>query len=115
MINPVSAPGAVSADSDALEIKNAAKKVEAIFLRELLRQMGRTSLDPNESGTMFGGSGRSTYQEMFYETLANHIADSGGFGLAELIARNLKNPPPNPTPTPMETVVKSDSLNLKTP
>ncbi len=84
--------GAVDRQGGTRDIKTVAKEVEAVFLRELLRQMSRSSLAPDKSEAAFGDGGRSTYREMFYETLADHIADSGGFGLAELLERSLKPP-----------------------
>jgi len=70
--------------------KAFAEQFEAIFLRRLLKQMNKSML----SGGLFGDSHQGKiYQGMFTDSMAEQLAENGGIGLAEVIARGLEKHP----------------------
>lgn len=69
--------GAKASDS---QLKEASEQFEAIFLRQLLRDLRKTATIDGENSSMTG-----IYNEMLDEHLANQLARAGGIGLAEVI------------------------------
>ena len=64
----------------------AAKMLEGLFLRQLMKIMRKTVPD---SGLMGGGLGKSIYTEMFDGVIADRAAGDGGLGLAAELGRQL--------------------------
>ena len=70
-------------------IAKTAKDFEATFLSLLLKEM-RQTLDKKEGGFFAGDSG-DVQGGLFDLFLSKHLADHGGFGLATVLERQLRN------------------------
>lgn len=79
-------PGAGRGGAGA-DVRKAAEQFEAVLLRELVSVLRRSA----PKGGLLGGegAGASQYLAMFDEAFADHLAASGGIGLADVIARDL--------------------------
>ncbi len=87
-MTPVSA--AISASkrphgTDRDQLAEAAKKFEAIFLRQMLAAARKTDF----SGDLLGGEGLKTFRTMQDEHFADLASTSGAFGLAAQIEAQL--------------------------
>ena len=93
MTLPISALNALHGASSAKQAEpvdpkmlKAAKDFEAIFLRTLLSSLEKTT-------SVKGGgkldTGQSTYGSMVVGAMADQVSQSGGIGLAEIIAKSL--------------------------
>jgi flagellar protein FlgJ len=65
---------------------DAARQLASLFVDQLLREMRKTI---PESTLFDGGRAQEIYEQMIDERLADHIAASGQFGLAEMIHNQL--------------------------
>lgn len=89
-VSPMTSSG-VGKSADAVgtaqadKIRNAAKEVEGVFLREMLKAMGKAT----KTGSGAPVSGQDAYGSMVVETVANSVAQSGGIGIQDLIVRSL--------------------------
>lgn len=70
----------------ASHLKKAAIAFEAYFIQSLLKEMRKAQ---PQGGLFEGGSGKEIYQSLFDEKIAQKMAENGGFGLSELIIKNL--------------------------
>jgi flagellar protein FlgJ len=90
-MSPVSAPmlatGSLtqSHGSDRAQLAEAAKKFEAIFLRQMLAAARKTDF----GGELLGGEGLKTFRTMQDEHFADLASNSGAFGLAAAIEAQL--------------------------
>lgn len=90
-MNPITAlpavPGSSASSSDSPErIRKAARDFEAILLRSLLEPLQKSfSTISGESND----AGHDDYQYMATEAFAAAMAASGGFGLADMITKQL--------------------------
>jgi Rod binding domain-containing protein len=75
--------GATQVDPQALK---AAKDFEAIFLRTLLSSLEKTT---SVSGGGKLSASQSNYGSMVVGALSDSISQSGGIGLADLVAKSL--------------------------
>lgn len=75
--------GAASADPEARA--DAARKLEAYFLRRMLAEVRMSSDDP----LLGGGAGGAVFREMLDEALSDSMAEAGGFGLAAMVSAQL--------------------------
>jgi flagellar protein FlgJ len=86
--SPVGA--APAKNSQRAELKEAAKKFEAIFVRQMLSAARKTNFD---EGGLFKSQALDTFNQMQDEKFADSAANTGAFGLASIIeaqlARNL--------------------------
>ena len=84
---PMLATGSLrqSHGSDRAQLAAAAKQFEAIFVRQMLAAARKTHFD---DGTL-GGQGMDTFRTMQDEHFADLAADTGAFGLAKMIERQL--------------------------
>lgn len=73
------------------DVSDAARGLEAFFLRELLKEAR-----PASGGLMGQGAGGSTFQDMLEDTLAEQMAKAGGVGIAQLVAKELGGQAPGP-------------------
>jgi Rod binding domain-containing protein len=64
----------------------AARQLASLFVYQLLREMRKTI---PESTLFDGGRAQEIYEQMIDERLADHIAASDKFGLAEMIHNQL--------------------------
>lgn len=67
------------------EIRQASEQFEAIFLRQILRDLRKTATLSGETSFMTG-----SYTELFDEHVADHLARNGGLGLAGVIRAYLE-------------------------
>lgn len=85
----VAAPGARRDDArpgDGSELRHAARQFEAVLLRQLVSAMRRSA---PKGGLGSGGGASGQYLAMFDQVLADHMAETGGIGLADVISRGL--------------------------
>lgn len=80
-IDPSVAPTGLADESRA----DAARKLEAYFLRRMLAEVRMQSDDP----LLGGGVGGSVFREMLDEALSDTMAEAGGFGIASVISAQL--------------------------
>lgn len=92
---PLAPKDAKKAPPDPLrpEVK-AAREFEALLIRELYASM-RQTVPQGESSDM----GRQVFDGMLDEQLAMHTAESGGFGLADAILKQMEGPSGGDGPT----------------
>ena len=65
-----------------------AKMLESVFLQKMLEQMNKSML----SGGLFGKSHQGKiFQGLFMQALSEKISESGGLGLADIIAKNMES------------------------
>jgi flagellar protein FlgJ len=87
---PATPLGAATKPTQREQLKEAAKKFEAIFVRQMLSAARKTNFD--EDG-LFKSQALDTFNQMQDEKFADSAADTGAFGLASIIeaqlARNL--------------------------
>jgi Rod binding domain-containing protein len=83
------APGRISSKSDlpipAHNPAKVAKDFEAVFSSMMLKEM-RNTLEP---GSLFGEDSSDILGGLFDQFLGQHLADSGGFGMAKMIEASL--------------------------
>jgi Rod binding domain-containing protein len=79
------ARGGAAAKTDP-RLTEAAQGFEAIFLRQILKDLRKTAVMDGEKSAMSG-----IYTEMFDEHLADQLAKAGGIGLGQAIRTYLKD------------------------
>ena len=90
-MSPLSAPmlatGSLSQShgTDRAQLAAAAKQFEAIFVRQMLAAARKTRFD----GDMLGSEGLQTFRAMQDEHFADIASDTGAFGLAKMIEKQL--------------------------
>ena len=84
---PILATGSLSAShgTDRARLAHAAKQFEAIFVRQMLAAARKTQF----GGDLLGGEGLQTFRAMQDEHFADIASDTGAFGLAKLIEKQL--------------------------
>ena len=80
-----STPAQPSTQPDAKreQLKAAAKAFEAVFLRQMIGSMRQANLGDD----ILGGAASETFTEMSDSKLADSMAETGGFGIAELLLK----------------------------
>ena len=68
------------------ELREAARSVEAAFLTEVLKS-ARIAEARSDFG---GGAGEDQFASLLQAALAEEIVDTGGFGIAEQVYRQLR-------------------------
>jgi murein DD-endopeptidase MepM/ murein hydrolase activator NlpD len=90
---------------------NAAKQLEAFFVRQLLSEARPTS-------SLDGGFAGDTFKQMLDEAIADKIGDAGGIGMAKIFAAQLGKgaaapaPPPHALPMPIAMPPKPAPITL---
>lgn len=79
-------PGSINSPE---ELKAAAQKFEAIFIRQFLSAARATSFGGGDP--LFGGPGLEQFNAMQDENLADIASQSGAFGFAKLIEAQLSS------------------------
>lgn len=74
-------------DIDMSPLRQAATELEAAFLTEMLKSAGFGK----SRESMGGGAGEDQYSSLLVRAQADHIAQSGGIGLAESLFNALKD------------------------
>lgn len=77
---------AVAAKEDK-QLKEAAKQFEALFIYQMYSQM-RESID--KGGLLDGGLANNIFQGLLDQEVSIEAAETGSFGLADLIYKQLK-------------------------
>jgi len=88
-VSPVSASLALTppAPAQSIQLRQAAKQFEAIFVRQMLSAARSAKLGGENE--LFGGQAMDTFNSMQDERFAQIAADSGAFGLAKSIETQL--------------------------
>lgn len=76
-----------AASFDAAKARRVSRDFEAIFLRQLVREMAATTMD----GPFGQSSAGQMYRGMFNDALADVMAESGGVGLADAVYSDLES------------------------
>jgi flagellar protein FlgJ len=85
---PAGRPQPVAAGDAAARIEEVAQGFEAIFMRQIVKGLRKTATVDEDSAFMNG-----IYSDMLDEQLADHLARSGGLGLAAVIRAYLERAP----------------------
>lgn len=80
------ADGPAKADAPDAKLLQAAKDFEAIFVRQMLKSVEKTTA---AGGSTKPTAGQSTYGSMIVDSLSDSISKGGGLGLAEVVARSM--------------------------
>lgn len=80
------APPSSSEKADDSHLMEAAKKLEASFLAEMLKSSGLGET-PNAFG---GGTGEGQFSSFLVQARAEQMVEAGGIGLAEQLFETLK-------------------------
>ncbi|MDT8272881.1 MAG: rod-binding protein [Desulfomonilia bacterium] len=67
-------------------LEKACKDFEAIFIHQLLKSMGKTVPE----GILDAGLADEIYKDMLYMNIASSVAQSGGFGLSEILSEHIR-------------------------
>lgn len=102
---PETAP---SSENSEARLRKVADSFEAIFARQLLREMRDSVL----KSSLFGeGTASEVYQEMFDDHLAEAIGKAGGFGLGDVLVQQLR--PERPRLSPEEALELYKNQDVK--
>jgi Rod binding domain-containing protein len=82
-VNPNAAPAATPKDPKLVE---AAKQFEAVFMRELLKPLEKSTAAMGGSST---SAGESTYGSMIVDALGDAVAKAGGLGFGDQLVKDL--------------------------
>lgn len=72
------------------ELKAACEQFEAVFIKQMLSAMRRSV---EKSGLLEGGMAEDIFEDWLYDEYAQKMAQTGNFGLAESIFKQLKTLP----------------------
>src|SRR5882724_3935694 len=84
-IQAATAAGAPKAEAPDPKVLKAARDFEAIFVRQMLKSLEKTTAAG--CGTQ-ASAGEKTYGSMIVDTLSESMSKAGGLGLAEVIAKS---------------------------
>jgi len=87
--------GGTASSEENKELMEACQQFESLFLNILLKQMRKTVPD---SGFVPRSMERDIYESMFDEIIAQKTASNDGFGLAEMVYRQLVQKSENKNP-----------------
>jgi murein DD-endopeptidase MepM/ murein hydrolase activator NlpD len=106
--------GAGASGRNLEELKAAARELESLFAAYLLKVMRETI---EESGLFDESMGKSIYTELFDQEVARVMTQRGGFGIADLLVRQLAKPdafdPVNPDAHSPEAPVPSELPSVR--
>jgi flagellar protein FlgJ len=103
--NPNSAP---SSDAETARLRHAAQDFEAVFLRQMLSSLERTTKVSSQGSSI---AGQGTYGSMIVDAVSEAIAKAGGLGLADVMAGALQehqNSGKSRSTTPIDPVVTTE-------
>ena len=84
-VSSAEAPNVEQVKRDKEKTLEAARQFEAMMLRHVLSSLEKTT---SMGGTKSGGN--STYKSMMVDALADGLAQAGGLGLSDLVAKMLE-------------------------
>lgn len=102
-----SLPSTLDPNPDARRVAQTARELEATFLTMLLKEM-RQTFEPD--GGLFPGDTGDVQGGLFDLYLGKHLADSGGFGLAAALDRQLRTPHAADRPPPAGGTVAGSTV-----
>ncbi len=70
------------------DIKKAATQFEALLVQQMLKSMWATV--PQQEGSITGSKEEQMYRDMLQEAMATQIAEQSSLGIAEVVARDMK-------------------------
>ena len=73
-------------EMEAAKLKEACRDFEALFIKQMLDTMRKTV---NKSGMLDGGMAEDIFEDMLYDDYAKSMADTGSFGIAKMMYREL--------------------------
>lgn len=73
---------------DEVALKKACQDFEGYYLQQIFTEMRKTVPD---SGLLEKSQGRGIYEDMLYEEYAKNISQGKGFGLADMLYKQLAN------------------------
>lgn len=88
MIDKVATPGPRRPDEKREQLKAAAEAFEAVFLRQMIGSMRQAKLGED----ILGGSATEQFRELSDAKLADNMAETGSFGIAELLLKQFGPP-----------------------
>ena len=89
MISKVHTPGApLQPNGKREQLQAAAEAFEAVFLRQMIGSMRQASLGED----ILGGSATEQFRELSDAKLADNMAETGSFGIAELLLKQMDGP-----------------------
>lgn len=101
-MNPIGAIGSLGsaqaaqqtdkAEAPDPKLLKAARDFEAIFVRQMLKSVEKTTAAGAGAAK---SAGQSTYGSMIVDSLTESITSAGGMGLSEMIARSMMASHPN--------------------
>jgi Rod binding domain-containing protein len=71
---------------DAHRLEQAAREFEAVFLRQMLSSLERTTRVSSKGNAQ---AGQQTYGSMIVDSVADAVAKAGGLGVAEMLTNSL--------------------------
>jgi Rod binding domain-containing protein len=107
-INSATSSAAAKADAPDPKLLKAAKDFESIFVRQMLKQLEKTTAAG--AGTQ-ASAGEKTYGSMIVDTLSDSIQKAGGLGLADVIARSMATSNPALRASATSAAAKTDSAS----
>lgn len=84
--NSVSAAGAKNRIDKTSELYKVSQEFEAIFIKQMLNVMRKSV---SKTGLLDGGMAEEIFEDMLYDEYAQKMAESGSFGIADMIYRQL--------------------------
>jgi flagellar protein FlgJ len=97
-------PTQTRADDSPEAIREVARTFESLFLNEIMKNMRKTL---PEDGLLNGGFANNVFNSMLDQEYSSIASQSGQFGLAEVIARQLGA---DPLPTPQSAESTADRM-----
>jgi Rod binding domain-containing protein len=91
-----------------VKLKQAARDFEAVFLRQMLSCLERTTKVSSNGNTI---AGQGTYGSMVVDAVSESISKAGGLGIADVLAKAMEER--LRTPSSSTTLVSSTDLGTK--
>ena len=97
--------------AERAKVAELSQQFEAMLMLQMVQQMRKSLLDESEEPEGFGGS---TMQETFDSEFSRFLAQSGGVGLGDLMARTLDARARTATPDPAAAAAHPAAYDLHT-
>lgn len=99
---------------ETARLKQAAQDFEAVFLRQMLSSLERTTKVSSQGSNL---AGQGTYGSMIVDVVSEAVAKAGGLGLADTLARAMDeqvNAVKTRNINPIDAVMKTQKTNSET-
>jgi flagellar protein FlgJ len=84
--NPANGARGKSRIDKSSELYKVSQEFEAIFIKQMLNVMRKSV---SKTGLLDGGMAEEIFEDMLYDEYAKKMAESGSFGIADMIFRQL--------------------------